>query len=94
MSCSAEVDFTRSGRVRVCSFAFKESCSVATGFANCSVIYSVAGCFDCSGLVGVGVTAVWIDEEILLKIFVRRPRRPCSSSKSSIPFLFLYYFFH
>ena len=83
MSCSAEVDFTRFGRVKVCDSVFKESCSTATGFVIFSTICSVASYSDCSSLVGVGVTGVWTDEEILLTMFVWRPRRPCSSSKSS-----------
>ena len=81
MSCSAEEDFTHSTRVEVCCSAFRESCSAATSFAICFVVCSAAGC---SGLVGVGVAGVWTDdEEILLKIFVWRPQRSCSSSESS-----------
>ena len=76
MSCFAEVDFACSGRVEVWSSALKESCSTATNSVTCSVICSAVGCFDYSGLAGVEVTGTWTDEEILLKIFVRRPRRP------------------
>ena len=83
MSCSTKIDFTSSGRVEVCGSAFRESCSTSIDFAICSVICSAAGCSDCFGLAGVEVTGVWTNEEILLKIFVQRPRRPCSSSKSS-----------
>ena len=83
VSCSTEIDFTRSGRVKVCGSAFRESCSAVIGFAICFVICYTAGYSDCSGMAGVEVTGVWTDEEILLKIFVRRPRRPCSSSESS-----------
>ena len=54
MSCSTEVDFTRSGIVEVCDFAFRESCSTAIGFAICSV----AGCSDCFGMAGVEGTRV------------------------------------
>ena len=64
MSCSAEIDFACSGRVDVCGFALRESCSTATGFATCSVIFSATGCFDYSGLAGVEVTRAWNDEEI------------------------------
>ena len=83
MSCSTEVDFTCSGRVEVHRSAFRESFSAAIGSATCSVICTAVGCFDYSGLVGVEVTGTWTDEEILLKIFVQRPRRPCSSLESS-----------
>ena len=68
------------------SFALWSSCFAATSFAIfsvvCSMVCSAASCSDCSGLVGVGVTGIWIDEEILLKIFFWRPRRPYSSSES------------
>ena len=80
MSCFAEVDFACSERVKVCRFALGESCSAATGSATCSVICSVAGC---SSLVEVEVTETWTDDEILLKIFISRPRRPCFSLESS-----------
>ena len=70
MSYSTEVDFTCSGLVKVCGSTFEGSFSTATSFAICSVICSVANYFDCFGLVGVGVTRVWTNEEILLKIFV------------------------
>ena len=79
VSCSAEVDFACSGRIEVYGSAIRGSCSAVTGSAICSV----ADYSSCSGLVEVEVTGTWTDEEILLKIFVRRPRRPCSSSKSS-----------
>ena len=69
----------------MCGFVFRESCSAAIGLAICFEVYSVGGCSDYSGLVGVGVTGVWTNnEEILLMIFVWRPQRPCSSSESSM----------
>ena len=80
MSCFAVVDFACSGRVEACGSTLRESCSAATGFATCSVICSAAGC---SSLAGVEAIGVWTDEEILLKIFIQRPRRLCSSSESS-----------
>ena len=84
MSCSVKEDLTHSAIVEVYGFAFKESCSTATGLAICSIVCFAVGCSDCSSLMRVGVTRVWIDDaEILLKIFVWRFRRPCSSSESS-----------
>ena len=46
MSCSVDVDFTRSGRVEVCGSALRESCSTAAGFAICSLVCPVAGYSD------------------------------------------------
>ena len=83
VSCSTEVDFACSGRVEVCGSALRESCSAATGSATCSVICFATSCFDCSGLAGVEVIGTWTDEEILSKIFVWRPQRPCSLSECS-----------
>ena len=77
VSCSVEENFICSTTVEVCGSAFRESCSTTIGLTVCSV----AGC---SGLGGVGVTGVWTnDAEILLKIFVWMPQRPCSSLESS-----------
>ena len=83
ISCSTEVHFACSGRVEVCGSALRESCSTAAGSITCSTDCPAAGCFDCSGWVGIKLVGVWPDEEILLKIFVRSPQRPCSSLESS-----------
>ena len=61
------------------------SCSAITGLAICSIVYSTMGCFGCTGLGDVGIVVVWADEEeSLLKMFVLRPQRSCSSSESSM----------
>ena len=85
---SAEIGCTCSEGVEVCgsalySSAIWESCSVVAGSAACSAICLAAGCYDRSGLEGATLVGTWTDEEILLKIFVRSPRKPCSPSEVS-----------
>ena len=93
MVCSAEDDFTCSAATEVPYFAIiglticSAVCSMigCSGLAVSSIICFTMGCSGCTGLGDVGIVLVWPDEEeSLLKMFVLRPRRSCSSLESSM----------